>query len=346
MSQETSPGGAAQSRIGSSSLSAPAPRTSSEDGPSEPTGPSGPLAAKLRVVRDADAETEAVRRYELIEQVEDLPGRLRVQIAGRLVGQDERGIGHQRARDGHALPLAPRQLVGAVSQPIPQPQLGEHRRRHLAPFPSADAAAVAQRQRGVFDDVHARQQVEVLEDEPDLAVADARQLAPALRCSRASAQAMNGAARVRKNSEWLTPRWKVKSRTGSPCGTSTSRSGSEAQTAPHSAARGPAFRPSTAVPRAAPTTICVNESMRRRILPFATAEMIISPDTALPRGGDNQRRGAASPGKDVKMSFFGKIPEKLGLGGAKAAPVPAAQAPTPRADPGRTAAPRTGRAAR
>lgn len=71
MSQETSPGGAAQSRIGSSSLSAPAPRTSSEDGPSEPTGPSGPLAAKLRVVRDADAETEAVRRYELIEQVED-----------------------------------------------------------------------------------------------------------------------------------------------------------------------------------------------------------------------------------------------------------------------------------
>ena len=41
-----------------------------------------------------------------------------VEIAGRLVGQENRRIDRQRARDGDALALAARQLVGQMLQPV------------------------------------------------------------------------------------------------------------------------------------------------------------------------------------------------------------------------------------
>ena len=49
------------------------------------------------------------------EQRHDLGAGLRVEVAGRLVGEQDRRVVHERARDGHALALAARQLVRPVA---------------------------------------------------------------------------------------------------------------------------------------------------------------------------------------------------------------------------------------
>lgn len=69
MSEETTAAGGARRTSPDpasvrSRTTAPAPRTPQDD---TPAGPSGTLAAKVRAVRDTDAETEAVRRFELID---------------------------------------------------------------------------------------------------------------------------------------------------------------------------------------------------------------------------------------------------------------------------------------
>ena len=51
---------------------------------------------------------------EVADEREDLVAGLRVEIAGRLVGEQDRRIDRQRARDGDALALAARQLVGQM----------------------------------------------------------------------------------------------------------------------------------------------------------------------------------------------------------------------------------------
>ena len=48
---------------------------------------------------------------QLIEQRHDLIAGLRVQVAGRLVGQDDRRPVDERARNGNALPLTAGKLV-------------------------------------------------------------------------------------------------------------------------------------------------------------------------------------------------------------------------------------------
>ena len=54
----------------------------------------------------------------LSEEAEDLDGCLAVELAGRLVGQDDRRIVGQGEGDRHALLLAARQPVRAVVRPI------------------------------------------------------------------------------------------------------------------------------------------------------------------------------------------------------------------------------------
>src|SRR5262249_11202334 len=49
---------------------------------------------------------------QLLEESHDLEAGARVEVAGRLVGQDDLGRGDERARDGDALLLAARELVG------------------------------------------------------------------------------------------------------------------------------------------------------------------------------------------------------------------------------------------
>ena len=53
-------------------------------------------------------------RVELLEQVEDLVGALAVEIAGRLVGDDDLRVGDDGARDRHALLLAAGELARVV----------------------------------------------------------------------------------------------------------------------------------------------------------------------------------------------------------------------------------------
>ena len=103
---------------------------------------------------------------------------LRVEISGRLVGQQDRADRRRRAqRDGDALLLAARELArDSASTRCAMPTRSERRR-----------ARAVLRSRGVMPryvsgsstfsyTVRIADQVEALEDEADLAVADARPL--------------------------------------------------------------------------------------------------------------------------------------------------------------------------
>ena len=79
-------------------------------------------------------------------------------------------------------------------------------------------------------------------------------------CIRPIIQAIAGVAAACTSSEWVGPRWWVKSATSSPRGTNTSRSGSVPRTAPHTRALRPACRPRTPYPTAAPRAAWVSES--------------------------------------------------------------------------------------
>ena len=56
----------------------------------------------------------AARAHCLAQQREHRGGRLGIEVAGRLVGQQQGRRVHQRAGDRHALQLTPRQLAGQV----------------------------------------------------------------------------------------------------------------------------------------------------------------------------------------------------------------------------------------
>ena len=119
-----------------------------------------------------DEHDRAAGAVEVVEQVEDVGGRRRVEVAGRLVGQQQRRFGDQRAGDRHPLLLAARQLarpvLGAVGQTRPTSSAAE---RSVTPLGRLDAR-VHERQLDVAQRGHVRQQVELLEHEADVAVAD------------------------------------------------------------------------------------------------------------------------------------------------------------------------------
>src|SRR5437763_681735 len=55
------------------------------------------------------------------DELEDLAARLRVEVPGRLFGEDDRRAGDERARDRDALLLAARELRRAVAAAVVQP---------------------------------------------------------------------------------------------------------------------------------------------------------------------------------------------------------------------------------
>ena len=69
---------------------------------------------------------------EVVEQGEHVGGRRRVEVAGGLVGEDQRGLGDQRPGDGDALLLAAGQLAGPVVGPVGEADLVERGERPLA----------------------------------------------------------------------------------------------------------------------------------------------------------------------------------------------------------------------
>ncbi len=112
---------------------------------------------------------------QLSEQADDLFTRRRVEISGRLVGEQQRGISSERAGDRHPLLLAARQLVRLVGHAVLELH-GLERFDRLEPPLFRANAAVHQRQLDVGQRRLAGQQLKVLEDEADLAVADIGEL--------------------------------------------------------------------------------------------------------------------------------------------------------------------------
>ena len=154
----------------------------------DPVGVLGHLA----LVRDQHDRRALVA--EPLEDGQDLAGRAGVEVAGRLVGQDHRRVGHQRSGDRHPLLLSARQLGGEMVDPVGQAHLGQRGQR---PLPALVAAqpGVGQRQLDVAERSRARDQIEALEDEADLAVAQIRQVVLVGAADVESVEAVDAAAR-------------------------------------------------------------------------------------------------------------------------------------------------------
>ena len=120
-----------------------------------------------------DQDHRVAGLVQLVEELHDLRRGGRVEVAGGLVGEQDRGLVDQGAGDRHALALAARELVGLVVHAVARaPPSPARAARPLAPL-AARHAGVDQRQLDVVQRVGAGQQVEGLEDEADLLVADA-----------------------------------------------------------------------------------------------------------------------------------------------------------------------------
>ena len=117
---------------------------------------------------------------------EDLPGGLAVQVARRLVGEDQRRLGHQGAGDGHPLLLPAGQLRRPVIQPVGQAEDLGHRPEALPGGGVVGPAGQLERQPDVLLGAQHRQQVERLEHEAELLPAEHRELGVGQRLQRRS----------------------------------------------------------------------------------------------------------------------------------------------------------------
>ena len=110
-------------------------------------------------------ERRAVGARQLEQEVHDLLAGGAVEIAGRLVGQQELGPTHEGAGDGDALLLAARELRGVVADAMARA------RRAAAPTGELEgigATGELQRQRHVLVRRHGRNEMEALEDDADV----------------------------------------------------------------------------------------------------------------------------------------------------------------------------------
>src|SRR5262245_47584834 len=120
----------------------------------------------------------ADRRTTLVELAEQIHHRLaaaRVEVAGRLVGEQDQRLARDRARNRHALLLTSRQLTGQVLGPMSHADPFQGRRDSLLALGGAHAA-IGQRQFYVFEHGEIADEIEALKDESNLAIADARAL--------------------------------------------------------------------------------------------------------------------------------------------------------------------------
>src|SRR2546426_3273002 len=123
-----------------------------------------------RVVRDDD-ERRAVPVHP-IEQLHDLLARRLVQLAGRLVGEQQQRVVRERPRDGHALHLAARKLRRLVTRAVGQADVIQKLSRAYAAR-CLRRPRLALRQLDVLPGRQHRQQEEPLEHEADLREPDA-----------------------------------------------------------------------------------------------------------------------------------------------------------------------------
>ena len=124
-----------------------------------------------------DHEDRLAFPAELVEQRHEVLGSPRIQVARRLVREQQRRRRHEGARDRDALALTAGKLVRSVLHPVAQPQATQ---QFGTPAPRFSLRVVIlrepERQQDVFKRGHSRQEVEALKDETDIAVAQARKL--------------------------------------------------------------------------------------------------------------------------------------------------------------------------
>src|SRR4051812_22414252 len=119
-----------------------------------------------RVVRH-EHERQLLFRVELQQECQDLLPGARVEGAGGLVRQDQPWIAGQSARDGDALPLTPRQLVGPMIEAMAEADAPEQVAR-LVERERLRHTGIVERQRHVLERRRVRDQVEGLKHEADV----------------------------------------------------------------------------------------------------------------------------------------------------------------------------------
>ena len=125
----------------------------------------------MRVVGDHHRRlAELVDR--VAQQAEDLAAGGGVEVARRLVGEHDAGPGHERPGHGDALLLAAGELRGLVREALAQADAGDDL---VEPALVGLAAGEAGRQHDVLGRREHREQVEELEDEPDVVAAQLRE---------------------------------------------------------------------------------------------------------------------------------------------------------------------------
>jgi len=143
------------------------------------------VASEARVVRDhADRRARGV---ELAEEVHHGVAVLGVEVAGRLVREEDGRLAGQRAGDGDALLLAAGELRRKVLRAMQHADALERRFDALLAVRGRQFA-IRQRQVDVLGDGQVADQVEGLEDEADLAVANARALRRRKRLDRVAGE--------------------------------------------------------------------------------------------------------------------------------------------------------------
>ena len=131
----------------------------------------------VRIVRHHD-DRLAVLAVERLQQVEDLVAGLAIEVAGRLVAQQQRRIGDDRAGDADALLLAAGELARVVLRAVAEADDVERGRRRACVRSRLRQLGQQQRQLDVLARGQHRQQVVELEDEADVPRAPARRAAP------------------------------------------------------------------------------------------------------------------------------------------------------------------------
>jgi len=94
----------------------------------------------------------------------------RVEIAGRLVGEQQRRVVHQRPRDGDTLLLASGELIRMVAQPVAEAHGLQRVGGALPALRGGHLARVEQRELDVLERGRAREQVESLETRKPICV--------------------------------------------------------------------------------------------------------------------------------------------------------------------------------
>jgi hypothetical protein len=111
-------------------------------------------------------EHRGAELVDLDQQLDQLPARHRVEVAGRLVGDEDGGIVDQGPRNGGALLLATRKLGRQMVCVVLQPDQAEQLRNPLPHDRSRNSCDV-EREGDVLPHRLVRQQPEILEDDAD-----------------------------------------------------------------------------------------------------------------------------------------------------------------------------------